>query len=271
MNAMAIQVPPPAPFDSLAATYDDAFTHTLIGRAQRNSVWRVIDALWQRGDRVLELNCGTGEDALHLACRGVRVVGCDESPAMIDIARRKCSQTNVSGTLEFHTLANENLGELRLQHQFSGVLSNFSGMNCVPSLASIAHQLAGFVLPNAPVVLCVSTRYCAWEFAWHALKGDFHTAIRRWKGYAEGNVGGRGIRVWYPSTRQVEQAFSPWFRLEYVKGIGVAVPPTYVENWIKKRPRLFARLVTLDYLFSEIPLFRSLGDHVLLRFRRCTV
>ena len=269
MNAAAIQTPPPAPFDSLAATYDDVFTNTLIGRAQRNSVWRVIDSLWRHGDIVLELNCGTGEDAIHLASRGVRVFACDESNAMIETARRKYLHANVAGTVDFCTVANENLGELPLQRQFDGVLSNFSGLNCACALGDIAHQLATFVRPDAPVVLCFSARYCGWEFLWHALRGDFAKAIRRWKGYTEANVGGRRVHVRYPTVRQIEQAFSPWFRLEHIKGIGVFVPPSYVESWITRRRRLFAKLVALDKFLSSKPFFRVLGDHVLLRFRRC--
>ena len=46
--------------------------------------------LRKRGARtVLDLACGTGSQAFWLARRGFRVVGCDISPAMLRIARRK--------------------------------------------------------------------------------------------------------------------------------------------------------------------------------------
>ena len=58
-------------FDTLAESYDTIFTSTIIGRSQRSVVWAKAAAVFRAGDRVLELNCGTGEDALFLARRGV--------------------------------------------------------------------------------------------------------------------------------------------------------------------------------------------------------
>jgi ubiquinone/menaquinone biosynthesis C-methylase UbiE len=56
-------------FDALAGEYDKMFTTSLIGRAQREAVWDVLDRTFFPGEKILELNCGTGEDALHLARR----------------------------------------------------------------------------------------------------------------------------------------------------------------------------------------------------------
>ena len=61
-------------FDELAEVYDADFTNTLLGTLLRDAVWRRIDRLFAAGDRVLDLGCGTGADAVHLAERGVRVM-----------------------------------------------------------------------------------------------------------------------------------------------------------------------------------------------------
>jgi SAM-dependent methyltransferase len=44
-----------------------------------------------RGGAVLELACGTGRVALHLLRDGVRLVGLDLSPAMLEVARQKAA------------------------------------------------------------------------------------------------------------------------------------------------------------------------------------
>jgi len=75
-------------FDQIAPSYDATFSESLVGRAQREAVWQVADRVFTPGSRILEINCGTGVDALHFAGRGVRVLGCDASAGMVEAARK---------------------------------------------------------------------------------------------------------------------------------------------------------------------------------------
>ncbi len=77
------------PFDALAHSYNALWSETARGRDQRTAVWREIDGLFRPGDRVLDLGCGTGDDALHLAGLGVEVFGIDASAQMVEIARSR--------------------------------------------------------------------------------------------------------------------------------------------------------------------------------------
>jgi hypothetical protein len=52
-------------------------------------------------------------------------------------------------------------------------------------------------------------------------------------------------------------------------GIGVTVPPSYVETWIRRYPKLLNLLRAIDKVISTLPGFRVLGDHMLLHFERC--
>src|SRR5713101_6806235 len=101
-----------APFDAVAEAYDDAFTNSRVGRAQRDAVWEELDRVFQPGQRVLEINCGTGVDAVHLASRGVEVLACDAAPRMIEVARRRLLRANLGVGVEFRTLATEEIGKL---------------------------------------------------------------------------------------------------------------------------------------------------------------
>jgi hypothetical protein len=75
--------------------------------------------------------------------------------------------------------------------------------------------------------------------------------------------------VYYPTVRKLQQLFSPHFVLHSYMGVGVTVPPSYVETWIRRRPKLLNLLRSTDEVVSTLPGFRVLGDHMLLHFKRC--
>ena len=62
-----------AAFDAIARRYDQVWTESPAGRAQRDLVWREWDPVFSPNDRILDIGCGTGVDAAHYASRGVIV------------------------------------------------------------------------------------------------------------------------------------------------------------------------------------------------------
>jgi SAM-dependent methyltransferase len=70
-----------------------------------------------RGD-VLDVGCGTGENALFLASRGHPVVGVDGSPTAIDAARQKLARRPLRATFIVH----DALDLPALNHRFATVL-----------------------------------------------------------------------------------------------------------------------------------------------------
>jgi ubiquinone/menaquinone biosynthesis C-methylase UbiE len=260
----------PAAFDEIAETYDATFTNSAIGSAQRRSVWKEIDRTFTAGQRVLEINCGTGVDALHLATRGVHVTACDSAPQMIAVARQQGALAEIPATVNFRLLANEQIGTLRNEGPFDGILSNFSGLNCVPDLSFIAYDLAQLVKRRGKMVLCLFGRFCIWETSWYLWRGNIRKAVRRFR------QGGRSAvlstrsetRVWYHSVRQLKTAFAPHFRLLGWKGVGVAVPPSYLDFLAANCPLLFRFASKTDPWLGACPGFRAMADHMLLTFER---
>lgn len=255
-------------FDAVADSYDEVFTYSTIGQAQRRMVWAKLLAAFPRGSRILELNCGTGEDARYLVERGRSVVACDASHSMIEVAKRR-SLSGANANLEFLNLANEDLGFIPSQELFDGAFSNFSGLNCLADLRPFARNLAALVRPGGPVLLCLWSRVCFAEFFWYLLHGQPRKACRRFSGKATAKIGAVTIPVTYPTVSSLRRAFSPWFQLRSRSAVGLFVPPSYVERWMSKHSKVLSRLERLDKGSAEWPIFRDLGDHLLLELVRC--
>jgi ubiquinone/menaquinone biosynthesis C-methylase UbiE len=259
-----------APFDAIADRYDQTFTASRIGRAQRASVWRELGNAFRPGDRVLEIGCGTGVDACFLAERGVKVLACDSSAQMIAVTTRRVNETGKERSVHPWLLAAEDIASLRNSDLFDGAFSNFGALNCVQDLRQLAKDLAILLRPGATALLCWMGRYCLWEITWYLAHGKPSKALRRFhrEGVTARLAEGASVRVFYPSVRLLAQTFAPEFQLKSVKGIGVLVPPSYLETWANQFPGLFGLSVRADSLMRRWPGIRTLADHILLEFRR---
>ena len=239
-------------FDRLATLYDAVWTNSPAGRLQRDAVWRHLDPLIRRGDRVLDIGCGTGEDALHLARLGAQVLALDVSPEMVRVARGKGVNARVLPIEGIHAFA----------VAFDLVLSNFGGFNCVRDLSTFRETLARLIRPKGYLALCLMGRFCFWESAHYAVRGQFKKVARRWRGET---LTSAGLRVFYPSVKQVRKALSPAFNLVADVGIGVSVPPSFVEGTPSP---LLNTLAALDARIDSSRIGRAVGDHRLFVFRR---
>jgi SAM-dependent methyltransferase len=256
-------------FDRLADSYDDLFTRSSIGQAQRKQVWQRLLTAFAPGERILELNCGTGEDARFLAQRGRSIVACDASAKMIEVATARAQIAANGKDISFQQIANEDLDLLAGQIPFDGAYSNFSGLNCLEDLKPVARNLASLVRPGGRLLLCLWSRVCAGEIIWYLIHGNTRKALRRFSGQATVRLGELSITVSYPTVRKVRRVFAPWFELEQRSAIGLFVPPSYVEGWAQRHHAILGYLEELDRHFGRWPLLRDLGDHVLLEFTRC--
>lgn len=255
-------------FDIIAGQYDSIFTHTLVGRLQRQAVWRSAQRIFRRGDRVLELNCGTGEDALFFARQGISVCACDASPRMIHCGRARMAAELPSAPIDFRVLPTEDLHALQTEFPFDGAFSNFAGLNCMKDLSQTARDLARLLRPGAQLLLCLANRFCAWEILHYSLHGQFRKAARRISGSAAARVGGCSIHVYYPRVRQVLRAFRPAFTLRAITAVGLTVPPSYLDPWATRHARMMRACDALDRVVCGWPGLRILGDHILIHLER---
>lgn len=260
---------PAAAFDSLAADYDASFTASAIGQRMRAATWRRLDAAFRPGEHVLELNCGTGEDAVHLGRRGVRVLATDVSPDMVAVARAKIAAAGLTGLVDVAEVAIEDLARrLPDGEPFDGVVSNFGGLNCVEDLTGVARALAALLRPGGRALLCLMGPAVPWEWAWYLTRGQPGKAMRRLR---RGGAQWHGLTIRYPSISAVRRAFAPHFAQRRVAAIGALVPPSYAQGWADRHPRLLAALDRWERRAETLPPLPWLADHYLIEFERLTI
>jgi SAM-dependent methyltransferase len=240
-------------FDLLAADYDRTWTNSGAGRLQRDAVWKHLRPLFHCCDTVLDLGCGTGEDASYLARLGVMVSAIDASPAMVRIAQSRGVPAEIGNIESIHDL----------HGVFDGVISNFGALNCVPELGAMRTPLARLVRSEGYLAICLMGRFCLNESLHFMRKFQFRKAARRWKGHAYAQK--LDLPVYYPSARAVTQALAPEFRLVSRTGIGLAVPPSGVMNLSRASLRIRGQI---DASVASWPMLRAMADHQLFIFQR---
>jgi hypothetical protein len=109
----------------------------------------------------------------------------------------------------------------------------------VADLGAAAEALGSLLRPGAPLLLCVMGPLVPWEWLYFLGRGEPRKAFRR---FARGGVEWRGMTVRYPSIGTLRRTFAPWFRCDRVAAVGALLPPTYLEAWTVRHPRLLATL-----------------------------
>jgi protein-L-isoaspartate O-methyltransferase len=268
MADTALLQPGTHPFDALADDYDRSFVDTRLGRWLRNAVWEILAQNFTPGDRILELGCATGEDAVWLSGRGVQVTGTDASACMLAVARRKSQRAAVDERVAFHQIDwNSPQTSIPGSPPYDGVLANFGVLNCIRDRRGLAERLAPALRAGARVVVVMMGPVCAWEIAWRLGHGDVRGAFRRLRTQATARLmDGAVFPVWYPSPRQLMEEFAPHFHPRAVSGLGFLLPPTDLGHLVDRWPRAFARLHALDARIAHRAISSRLADHYMAVF-----
>jgi ubiquinone/menaquinone biosynthesis C-methylase UbiE len=248
-------------FDEMARTYDATFTETKVGRALRDIVWSRLDQVFRPSQRILELGCGTGEDAVRLASRCVRVVATDPSAQMIQMAQRKTVMANCQGAVEFRCVAMEDIGSFGAGDVFDGVLSNFGAINCVQDLQTLVRDVADRLTPGAPLLWVVMGRHAPWEWLWYLMQGQWRNA---WRRLHPDGIKWRGMTISYPTPTRMRSLLQPYFTVTRLAPLGVVLPPSYAAAWLARAPFAMSMLTRLERWAQRSSMLAYCSDHFIV-------
>jgi SAM-dependent methyltransferase len=285
-------------FDTIAGDYDKSFTHTALGRSMRERVWQILVDLGIGGfgdlkmnfqnnqisestnPQALELNCGTGEDAIWLARQGWQVLATDVSAEMVEVAREKIQIAGLEQKIEVQTCGFAEISRFS-EEKFDLVFSNFGGLNCAApeDLQKLSFDLQKLIAPGGQFVAVVMSRFCWQETLYFLLKGKPREAFRR---LSRDPVSARldektTVPTWYYSPKEFARLFCTTdfqvrraereerrtWKSVVQRPAGFWLPPSYLSSFFEKRPRLLGFLNFLEKNLAPAWLAPA-SDHFLI-------
>jgi ubiquinone/menaquinone biosynthesis C-methylase UbiE len=253
-------------FSRTAEKYDAfAEDHPHLTR-MRAKVYAQVQRSVPIGSRILELNAGTGTDAVYLAEAGYRVHATDIAPGMLARAREKAERLGLSDRLTVGQGSFTDLSQFD-GGPFEAVFSNLGGLNCVPDLAPTIRQLPLVLKPGGVVIWVLMPPICLWELA-TIFTGQVRLALRRLSPHGtRAHLEGLHFQVYYFTPQQVIAAFGSSYKAIALEGLSVITPTAESKNLAKRFPRLYRALCWLDDRLAPRWPWCSWGDFFILSLR----
>ncbi|MCD6216863.1 methyltransferase domain-containing protein [bacterium] len=257
-------------FDRASKTYDCDFSLTAIGRDFRARVQKRLDALFKPGMLVLDIGCGTGDDAIHLAKRGISVIACDFSSGMLTEAEKKIKKAGFSRDVTLRHLRAEELLKLieELPMGFDGVYSNFGPLNMIENLDGFARLNARLLNPGGKSLHVVMGRKPIFETIYFLLHRRFSRAFSRWRGSALVPMAGKRVPSRFYQPSEIADIFGLYFSIDRIEALGLMLPPPYLSGHFRRRRKFYRKFRWLDKNLSALPLFNTMGDHFIIEMTR---
>ncbi|MGI9147388.1 MAG: class I SAM-dependent methyltransferase [Chloroflexota bacterium] len=250
-------------YDAIAASYDQQVS---------GDDWmrRVLHAHYRRvfhaGDRVLDVGCGTGIDAIALARHGVQIVGVDGSAGMLERLRDKVAAGGLEACVSTRLLSIQNLGTLG-DEQFDGLISGFASLSSMANLDGFASDAARLVRPGGRLLLHLLNRFSVWEWLGYLQHHNWSAARQmnrqRTRTFV---IGGQTVPHWlYFADEAYTRFFWRRFARRGVYGIGALRPPHTVQ---RIPSATVGALEWLDVRLGGLPLLRNAGRFFVLDLER---
>ena len=256
-------------FDKQAAVFDELYSSNTIIQYKRDRVRKHLMERLKPGSQILELNAGTGEDALYLAGKGYRVHATDISKKMLTKLEDKRRKAGLEHLVSSECCSFSELDQLNERGPFDMIFSNFGGLNCSAGLEDVLHQFSPVLKPGGLVTLVILPPFCFWEFLL-VFKGKFKTAFRRFFAHKGriAHIEGEYFRCWYYSPGEVIKILKNEFEPDAVEGLCSLVPPSYLEGFAEKYPTLYRLLEKAEQNVKRNWPWNRIGDYFIISLRK---
>ncbi|MEO7984467.1 MAG: class I SAM-dependent methyltransferase [Bacteroidota bacterium] len=268
-TGMTIEEKVTAAFDKQAPEFDRLYGEDRIIHYKRKRVREQVEHWLAPRSFILELNAGTGEDAVYFARQGHHVHATDISGGMQEELTRKVRENNLTDTVSFERCSFTELEHLAQQGPYDLIFSNFAGLNCTSQLKKVLSSFSFLVKPGGFVTLVILPRFCLWEFLL-LFRGKFKTAFRRFSGNrgTTAKIDGEHFRCWYYNPSYIRKQVKGSFDIVAQEGLCTLVPPSYMSHFAEKHPTLFSFLKKKEDRWKNKWPWRSVGDYYIITLQK---
>ncbi|MDI1355450.1 MAG: class I SAM-dependent methyltransferase [bacterium] len=255
-----------AAFSKQAPVFDQLYSENMLSEYLRAIFRKEIRSHLSPGSSILELNCGTGMDALYFAELGHHLTAIDIAPGMIEQLNAKISKFHLEEKIStllcsFHAI--DHITDQKFDH----IISNFGGLNCTNNLKDVLTKLDPLLTPNGKVTLMIMPKISPWELIM-VFKGNFKTAFRRFKKGTPAQIEGHKFLCYYYNAGYVKRILKNNFNVLSLRGVSVFVPPEFYSNFVERYPRVFSVLKKVESVVGAYFPFNRCCDHYLITLQK---
>jgi len=256
-------------FSKQSAVFDELYSSNLIIQYKRKRVRDHVSRFIRPGSKILELNAGTGDDAIWFAAHGHHVHATDISKGMQERLIEKVSRNKLQSKITWELCSFTELQNLNDKGPYDLIFSNFAGLNCTGDLNKVLGSFSALLNPGGIVTLVILPKFCLWE-TMMAVKGEFKTAFRRFfsgKG-VKAQIDGEYFTCWYYNPSFITKSMKNSFDVLSIEGLCTLVPPSYLENFPNKRPSFFNWLKEKEGKWKSKWPWKSIGDYYIISLKK---
>jgi ubiquinone/menaquinone biosynthesis C-methylase UbiE len=218
---------------------------------------------------ILELNAGTGDDAIYFASKGHHVHATDISNGMQQELQKKSKAAKLKQLITNEVCSYTDLENLTKQGPYDHIFSNFAGLNCTDQLGKVLDSFAWLLKTGGHATLVVLPKFCLWEFLL-LFKGKFKTAFRRFSGKkgSRAHIEGEYFRCWYYNPSFISRHLKNSFEVISLEGLCTIVPPSYIENFADRHPKLYRSLERKEKKWKGRWPWKVIGDYYIITLKK---
>ncbi|HWA06592.1 MAG TPA: class I SAM-dependent methyltransferase [Ignavibacteria bacterium] len=257
-----------AAFNAIASGYDARDNQNPILQWMRKLVHGVYLKYIPHGANILELNAGTGVDAVFLADKGYNVLATDISDEMINEIQAKVKKQKAKISLKAEARSFDEISQIS-ENNFDAVVSNFGGLNCISDFSKLSGDLAAKLKPNGLFIAVVMNKICPWEIFYYIITLKFGEAFRRFrKNGIMAELNGEKVLTYYFTPGEFAAAFSRNFTRVKLYSLGLKTPPPYLLGIYNRLRPLVKLWMKLDEIFMGLPILNQMGDHFIIVMKK---